>query len=1439
MPPPPLPPPPSPPSPSPPPPSPPAAPPPPPLVPGDCLFVALRTDNPDNFGLLLLKTLGYSETLYVTDDEYLSPTGPFARSPGEVHLSYRNGVVDVPAGSVLQLRNFTGGVLAASDLGDQLFAYVGNISRPTFLCGITNEVGGWFVPIVNACTETCGFAFDGDCDDGGPGSEWVPSCPFGTDCTDCGPRNQATPSPGRSFRPSNLITGFSASAFTHYDNLAYLGRNNGTVGLLRSAITTASNWVGSDVVGNAASIVMTYFEIYPDPPDPPPSPPSSPPLPPSPPSMPPSLPPPPLPPAPPPPAGPPFGATRTTCADTCNLASDNDCDDGGPGAEFSICALGTDCTDCGPRTTPQCSAGTTCGMCLMAESVCPSTTVINTLPPCINPYSPSPPCAETCNYASDGGCDDGGPGAEFTDCDRGTDCTDCGPRAPLLPLPVHGRCRGSGICGTSTSLNNCGTNAVYRMAYLMAPPPPPPSPPPPSPPPPSPPPPSPPPSPPPPPPSPPPPSPPPVGCMHSGAVNYRPFAVVDDGSCIIGGCTDSRFPQYNPRASFDNGGCSPPIPGCMNSLAVNYQASATFDPNSTCFFARYGCMNSSAFNYNRSANVNTGCVPRIPGCTDSRANNYQPGYNTDDNSCVFFGCMNSADRRYSPTATLNDGSCPNNPGCIDPAAANCNSSVYNAPVSGCPGATGCCTYGGCMTIGNANFSARNTFAIPGSCAVGSGRRLEGITPGRRLQGPGCMDPTASTYSTSATSHVQSMCEYAILGCTNPNALNYVPAATPGNLQNSSCVARVVGCMAPAATNYNTAANVAGTCTYAVSGCMDSTSTTYMPAANVNVPSLCAYSIPGCTTPNARNFNALATVNNRSSCIYDVRGCPDSAANNYVAGTNIPTQCTYTIPGCMSPVAANYNTAATVDNGSCVVYSPPPRPPPPSPTPLSPPPPPPPPPPPQPSPPPRPPPSPPRTPPPSSPPSPPPLPPCPPSPPAPPFLPPRPPPSPFYPAALGLTAVADNTNNIIIAVVVSCSVLICFAIGLAVYYRRKLSERPRRKAPGVSGAEMQSSRAKEYKLIPMDQITFSDQLGTGAFGVVYHGTFQATKCAIKKLHTNDAKSNLLAKALMDEFHVMSTLRHPNVLLTLGIAEDSIEGTKGIVMELMEASLADVINLAAFQLYSSWEGSFFSIARDAANGMAYIHFNNMLHRDLKPGNVLLDAQWVAKIADFGTTFNAAANKAGKDGGDIQGTPPYMAPEIVQNKVYDKPADVWAFGCLLAHMGSKRAPYSWLTYIETPKQLIDVVREGKYSPLELLLESKTTPDAIKDLAEKCCQRGPSLRPNFEQISGMITAAIPDGVEPRPVARIRNRRPLRTALLMGSGPTRDAASSETGSESKFRDKFKSKALEKSYRNNATGAGVTNMGDDVSRPSLFETFSDTLLATFKEGKKENISGLV
>eukprot|EP00966_Prymnesium_polylepis_P128239 2965964-Prymnesium_polylepis.1 len=89
------------------------------------------------------------------------------------------------------------------------------------------------------------------------------------------------------------------------------------------------------------------------------------------------------------------------CSETCSYASDGYCDDGGPGAAYSSCAVGTDCTDCGRR-----SGG----------------------PPSAAPPTSAGGCSETCTYASDGMCDDGGPGAAYASCATGTDCTDCGSR---------------------------------------------------------------------------------------------------------------------------------------------------------------------------------------------------------------------------------------------------------------------------------------------------------------------------------------------------------------------------------------------------------------------------------------------------------------------------------------------------------------------------------------------------------------------------------------------------------------------------------------------------------------------------------------------------------------------------------------------------------------------------------------------------------------------------------------------------------------------------------------------------------------------------------------------------------------------------------------------------------------------------------------------------
>lgn len=134
------------------------------------------------------------------------------------------------------------------------------------------------------------------------------------------------------------------------------------------------------------------------------------------------------------------GGGTATCNNTCAYASDGDCDDGGPNSDYSLCALGSDCDDCGDRA-----------------GISPGTAT----------------CSETCPYSDDGDCDDGGPGSQYSLCDFGTDCLDCGDRAGISPggsvscedtcvWAIDGTCDDGGagssfsVCDLGTDCTDCG-----------------------------------------------------------------------------------------------------------------------------------------------------------------------------------------------------------------------------------------------------------------------------------------------------------------------------------------------------------------------------------------------------------------------------------------------------------------------------------------------------------------------------------------------------------------------------------------------------------------------------------------------------------------------------------------------------------------------------------------------------------------------------------------------------------------------------------------------------------------------------------------------------------------------------------------------------------------------------------------------------------------------
>jgi len=207
---------------------------------------------------------------------------------------------------------------------------------------------------------------------------------------------------------------------------------------------------------------------------------------------------------------------------------------------------------------------------------------------------------------------------------------------------------------------------------------------------------------------------------------------------------------------------------------------------------------------------------------------------------------------------------------------------------------------------------------------------------------GCTDSTAFNYIPPTGDPLVDVntddgsCIPIVYGCTNPLAFNYDPAA---NVDDGSCVAIVQGCMDPNAYNYNPNANVDdGSCIYL--GCMDVNACNYDSTANVDnggcvfpdqyydCNNVCIndtdgdgvcdeLEIPGCMDPLSINFNPQATDDD-GSCIPIVYGCTDSTAFNYDPNANTDDgSCIAVVLGCTDPTAFNFDPAANTDDGSCV------------------------------------------------------------------------------------------------------------------------------------------------------------------------------------------------------------------------------------------------------------------------------------------------------------------------------------------------------------------------------------------------------------------------------------------------------------------------------------------------------------------------------------------
>ena len=306
---------------------------------------------------------------------------------------------------------------------------------------------------------------------------------------------------------------------------------------------------------------------------------------------------------------------------------------------------------------------------------------------------------------------------------------------------------------------------------------------------------------------------------------------------------------------------------------------------------------------------------------------------------------------------------------------------------------------------------------------------------------------------------------------------------------------------------------------------------------------------------------------------------------------------------------------------------------------------------------------------------------------------------------------------------------------------------------LAEAIRQKQQREGIVVVPWETISFTQTtLAKGAFGTVALAKLNqlgGLPCAVKiaDVHSGDGLKEALA--LLNEGS-MKNMSHPNIVKTLGIAFDA-PAKIGLIMELMTCSLHELIHaqaLSGARRYVTWADSLLAIATDIAFGMTFLHYHNLIHRDLKPLNVLLNDGWMAKVADFGEMKriegggDADARAAGS--GRIHGTPSYVSPEAASVSIpsaprVGTPTDVWSFGCLLAHCAAHAAPYTDVEYLGRglkPQEVVQWLLDGRANPLSMVVEGQNMPALLMDMARECTRVVPEQRPTFAQLAARLSA-------------------------------------------------------------------------------------------------------